>query len=82
MTDMTPVAPRRRIRSKEKAAVELVLDDGTNLCGQMFVGLGERVLDCLNDSRPFFPFLAEDGEMLILSKRAVAVCRPVEGKYD
>ena len=80
MTDMTPIAPKRRIRTKEKEPVELVLEDGTNLTGHMFVGLGERVLDCLNDSRPFFPFLAEDGAMLLLSKRTVAVCRPLDGE--
>ncbi len=73
------IAPKRRVRNKDKMPVELVLQDGTNLTGHMFVGLGERVLDCLNDSRPFMPFLAEDGAMLLLSKQTVAVCRPLEG---
>ena len=76
---LSSIAAKRRVRSKEKAPVELVLEDGTNLTGHMFVQLGERVLDCLNDSRPFFPFLAEDGTMLLLSKQTVAICRPLEG---
>ncbi|MEM8825573.1 MAG: hypothetical protein AAGD40_01420 [Pseudomonadota bacterium] len=73
------ITPKRRIRTKEKAACELVLDDGTTLTGHIFVGTGERVLDCLNDSRPFFPFLHEDGTMLLLAKSTIAVCRPLEG---
>lgn len=74
---LTPIAPRSRLRSKEKSAVELVLTDGTVVAGHMFVGLGERVLDCLNDSRPFVPFLQEDGTMLLIAKATVAVCRPL-----
>ncbi|MBV7257517.1 hypothetical protein KCG44_12050 [Pacificimonas sp. WHA3] len=73
------VRMKRRVRTKSKQAVEVVLEDGTNLTGHIFVGVGERVLDCLNDTRSFFPFLAEDGAMLLLSKRTVAVCRPLDG---
>ncbi|MGB7405046.1 MAG: hypothetical protein WA906_05110 [Pacificimonas sp.] len=70
--------PKRRLRTKDKHAAELVLTDGTTLAGHVFVGLGDRILDCLNDKRPFFPFLAEDGEMLLLAKASIAVCRPLE----
>lgn len=76
---LMPIAPRSRLRTKEKAPVELVLEDGTVLAGHLFVGLGERVLDCLNDARPFMPFLQDDGTMLLIAKGTVAVCRPLEG---
>ncbi|MHB9880990.1 hypothetical protein ACSMXM_15190 [Pacificimonas sp. ICDLI1SI03] len=68
---------KRPIRTKKKEEVEFVLEDGTNLTGFIFLSLDERVLDCLNDSRPFFPFLTEDGEMLLLAKNRIAVCRPL-----
>ncbi len=75
---LVPIAPKSRVRTKSKAAVELVLEDGTTLAGHLFVGAEERVLDCLNDARPFVPFLAADGAMLILAKAKIAVCRPLD----
>jgi hypothetical protein len=56
-----------------------VLEDGTSLAGHVFVSVDERVLDCLNDARPFIPFLQADGTMLIVAKAKIAVCRPLEG---
>jgi len=76
---LMPIAPKSRVRTKSKAPVELVLEDGTNLAGHVFVGTDERVLDCLNDARPFVPFLQADGTMLIIAKAKIAVCRPLEG---
>jgi hypothetical protein len=73
------IAPRSRLRAKAKAAVEIVLEDGSNLAGHVFLGADERVLDCLNDSRPFLPFLQADGTMLIVAKAKIAVCRPLSG---
>lgn len=75
---LLPIKPRARIRTKSKAAVEVVLEDGTSLAGHVFVSVDERVLDCLNDARPFIPFLQADGTMLIVAKAKIAVCRPLE----
>ncbi len=72
------IQPKSRVRTKAKAPVEIVLEDGTNLAGHVFVGLGERVLDCLNDARPFLPFLQDDSTMLIIAKSKIAVCRPLD----
>ncbi|KFB73654.1 hypothetical protein [Sphingosinicella sp.] len=75
---VTPPLVKSRLRTKRKAAVELVLEDGTSLAGHMFVGPDERVLECLNDARPFIPFLQSDGTMLIVAKLKIAACRPLE----
>lgn len=75
---LQPIAPRSRVRTKTKAPVEFVLEDGTSLAGHIFVGTDERVLDCLNDARPFVPFLQADGTMLILAKSKIAICRPLD----
>jgi hypothetical protein len=74
---LQPITPKSRVRTKSKTPVEFVLEDGTTLVGHVFVGAEERVLDCLNDARPFVPFLAADGTMLIIAKTKIAVCRPL-----
>lgn len=74
------LAPRSRIRTKANVAAELVLADGTRLTGSVFLGLDERMLDLLNAPAAFLPFRDEGGEMLLLNKSSIAVCRPLDAR--
>jgi hypothetical protein len=74
-----PAGVKSRIRTKANVAVELILDDGTRLSGTMFLGLNERVLDMLNDERGFLPFRSTGNDMLLIAKRSISICRPLQG---
>jgi hypothetical protein len=67
-----------RIRTKVNVACELVLTDGTRLTGSVFIGLGERVQDLLNNGAAFFPFRQDDQEILLVNKTVVAICKPLD----
>jgi hypothetical protein len=63
---------------KHKVEVEVVFSDGTRLGGSVYVGQSQRVLDLLNDADPFFPLMRDDGEVLIIAKSSIAVCKPLD----
>jgi hypothetical protein len=75
-----PLAAQRasRIRTKVNVPVELVMSDGSQLTGLVFIGLDERVQDLLNDPKPFFPLRLDNHEILLINKGAVAVCKPLD----
>jgi len=75
--DMQPRAGSR-IRKKSTVEVELILEDGTNLSCEVFVTPGERVLDLLNSPLPFMPVRLENSEILLVSKKSVVVCKPLD----
>ncbi len=58
-------------KTKVKAEVELTLNDGTLLAGNIFISPTERILDTLNDSRAFLPFERSDGLVTVLSKSII-----------
>jgi hypothetical protein len=75
--DASPLR-QSRIRKKSNVPVELVLVDGTQFEGSVFIGLEERVQDLLNDPKAFFPLRLHNGDVLLLNKTSVALCRPLE----
>lgn len=69
---------RSKIRSKITVEVELVMHDGTVLGGQVFVNIGERVLDLMNAGGQFFPLRQPNHELILIAKEAVAICKPLD----
>ncbi|GEQ96800.1 hypothetical protein JCM17844_04370 [Iodidimonas gelatinilytica] len=80
VTDFDPTQEARQRKSISKAAmdVELVLADGSQLSGHVFLGRGERVSDLLNDDKLFLPFRVENGELLLIAKSSIALCKPLD----
>ncbi|GAB4577256.1 MAG: hypothetical protein Tsb008_23320 [Rhodothalassiaceae bacterium] len=70
----------RRFKSISKAAVdvELVLTDGSQLSGNVYLGKDERVSDLLNEDTMFLPFRTEHGEFLLIAKVSIAMCKPLD----
>lgn len=69
---------RARSRTKVNVDVEVLMKDGARLTGSVYIGLDERVLDLLNDPKPFFPLRQDKDNILILNKSAIATCKPLE----
>ncbi len=76
MAGKEKVVPSRIM--KHKVEVEVVFTDGTRLSGSVYVGQSQRVLDLLNDADPFFPLMRDDGEVLLIAKSSLAVCKPID----
>ena len=72
---MKPLNPR--FTAKEDIEVEFILDDGTRLSGNVFIEVGQRVLDLLNEPAPFLPIRVE-GEILLVKKSSIAICKPLD----
>lgn len=70
---------RDELHRKKMVDTELVLHDGDTISGQVYLGIGERVQDLLNSKHGFFPLRVESGEILLINKTFVAVCKPLEG---
>ena len=65
-------------KPKEKVKVELALTTGRTLHGHIFVALGQRVLDVLNNaSFCFLPFETFEGEFKIIAKSQIAEVTPI-----
>lgn len=79
MTLQSPIRQTTsRIRRKYHIDVDLVLHDGTQISGSVFLAKEERVQDLLNDPRPFFPIRLANQEILIVNKTSVSLCKPVD----
>lgn len=76
MADKEKAVPSRIM--KHKVEVEVVFSDGARLSGSVYVGQSQRVLDLLNDAEPFFPLMRDDGEVLLIAKSSLAVCKPLD----
>lgn len=66
------------IRTKVNVDVELVLVDGTTVSGKVFIETRQRVLDLLNTPESFFPMRLENQDIVLVSKAAIAFCKPLE----
>lgn len=75
--DVARLQPISRI-TKDVVEVEIILHDGTALAGKVFIGQGQRVQDLLNDGSAFFPLLQANGEILLIAKSAMALCKPLD----
>lgn len=71
-------APRFKSISKAAVDVELVLTDGSQLSGNVYLGKDERVSDLLNEDTMFLPFRTEHGEFLLIAKVSIAMCKPLD----
>ena len=69
---------REQLRTKYRIKVEVTLIDGSRMCGDLFLGVDQRVLDLFNDHRPFVPFEDADSEVRVLSKTAIMQIRPIQ----
>lgn len=79
MTIESVSAPRAsRIRTKTNVPVQLIMADGSQLLGSVFIGLDERVQDRLNDPKPFFSFRLENQDIFLINKTSVTICKPLD----
>ncbi len=69
---------KANIKPTIKAEVELTLNDGTILTGNIFISPAERILDTLNDSRGYLPFEGSDGMVRVLSKSIITSITLIE----
>lgn len=69
--------PNQFVR-KDPCDVELILNDGTEISGEIFLSQDERVSDMLNDGRRFFAIRQPNHEVLLISKQSVAICKPLD----
>lgn len=77
----TPTLMQNQIRSqhrdKQETIVELWLQDGRRMEGVVFLALGQRVLDLLNDRPAFLPFRTSDQVLILIAKSSIIQCRPI-----
>ena len=78
MTEMPSALRRSRIVKKTTVEVELVMNDGDLVSGQVFVQAGERVQDLLNNELAFMPLRLANQEVVLIRKAAIAVCKPLD----
>lgn len=57
---------------KNCADVCLTLTDGASLKGVVYLAIGQRLTDLLNDNRAFIPVRKENGETIALAKSQIA----------
>ncbi len=65
-------APRKAI------AVQIVLNDGEMLKGQLLSRNASSLIDLVNGERAFLEFETYDGELIVIGKSSVQQIRPVE----
>ncbi len=70
------------MRQKVRTEVELTLNDGTTLKGKFFTSPNERLIDTLNDARPFLPFEDSDGLLSVLNKTDIMRIKPIDQKAE
>ncbi len=78
MTEMPSALRRSKIVKKTTVEVELVMNDGDLVSGEVFVQPGERVQDLLNNELAFMPLRLPNQEIVIIRKAAIAVCKPLD----
>ena len=62
---------------KIKLAVEVEIDNGQRMLGNVFVSHKQRLPDLLNDDRDFLPFETSDGLIKIVRKSTVRCVTPL-----
>lgn len=56
---------------KEARRVRLLLADGREIKGRMFIRQGDRIVDLLNDTRDFLPFEDEESSIIVINKASI-----------
>ena len=72
MADRFPKIPKVR----ERAII--VLADGRELHGHVFIEATSRIQDLLNDPLPYFAFVQEDGTVILINKGHVVHVTPYD----
>ena len=62
---------------KDRVEVSIIMSDGSNIEGCVFLGEGERVSDMLNSDRRFLPLELPSQELLLVNKNSIALCKPI-----
>lgn len=72
---------RNRIETQEQVsiAVEITLDDGSDVAGKLFVAASRTVYDVLNGPTLFLDFEAYEGERRLIAKSAVKTVKLLAG---
>ncbi len=60
-----------QIEKKERTEVELLLNDGAELRGHLFVHPQDRLLRTLSDNRAFLPIEGDDGAVTLINKSRI-----------
>ena len=60
------------IRHKNQAAVEITIVGQAPFHGVVFLSVGDRLIDLLNDDRAFIPIKKENGPAVIVAKSQIA----------
>lgn len=67
---------RTQVKPKLKQEVEIFLQGGETLTGNIFITPDQRVIDALNDERMFLPFQDSQGTLYMVNKNTVRFIRP------
>jgi hypothetical protein len=57
---------------KDKRPVVVKLVDGEITAGFVYLQVGERLVDMMNDERQFLPFEADDRDMFVINKVSIS----------
>ena len=63
---------------KIRVEVSIIMSDGSNIEGYVFLSESERVSDMLNSDRRFLPLELLNQELLVINKDAGARCKPID----
>jgi hypothetical protein len=77
MTGQSTSVKKCLLVHKERVEVSIIMPDGSNIEGYVFLGDGERVSDMLNSERKFLPLELASRELLLVNKDSIALCKPI-----
>lgn len=63
---------------KVETEVKITLTDGTTLTGFFFIKKEQRLIDLLNDQRPFIPYKETDGMITLIRKSSIDRITPID----
>ncbi len=77
MTVQSTSGKKSLLVHKERVEVSIIMPDGSNIEGYVFLSEGERVSDMLNSERRFLPLELTSRELLLVNKDSIALCKPI-----
>ena len=66
------------VKQKRTEEVELTLTDGSVLTGKFYMHAMQRIIDIMNDERPYVPFADSEGAFSVLRKSIIGRVKPVD----
>lgn len=70
------------VRHKNQAAVKIKLAGEETFDAVVFLSIGDRLIDLLNDNRAFIPVKKSDGEIIIIAKTQISSIIEKEADED